>query len=274
MQYEDPTIQRATTDYSKFRLHEHNRVVMAEGGSLQPRADLLKSMREQGFREECPVIGYINEDGTVTIIDGHNRFATAAYLGLPVPYIAYKRNGKGEFNPVAFSITQKSWSLNDVVKAYASQGTPEYIELLEYCERTSINIASAASMFMGELASSGNTRKKVKAGSLKIKDRQFPETVALITNEIGKFVKWNTTRNLVYAISRCLFVPEFHVDRFLTKLNTHYYLLEKQRTMDAYVGLIELIYNRSSRGDYLYLKMEADRQAAARNKCHGTHKAK
>lgn len=259
-----PLQQHSTKNYALFRLNAINRLEMKEK-NVKPRKDLIESMKRDGFWKEEPIKGYLNEDGTINVLDGHNRLAAAQALGLPVEYIAYRKNGRGEMSPIKYStVARKSWSVEDVVAGWAKQGLADYIELVEFHERTGISVNQAGSMFWGDLASSGNALKAIKSGAFKMREREYPEVVADLTETIGRFRDWATIAPLVAALSRSVLTPGFSPKRLKSKITKHHVLLEKQRNVDAYMALLETIYNWHT-SDRFYLVAEADKAARSRS---------
>lgn len=79
---------KQTSDYSQFEMHQMNRLIVS-GDGFVPRKDLLESMKKHGFRMMQPIRCVMQKNGKMRIFDGHNRFLTARYLGIPVWFICY-----------------------------------------------------------------------------------------------------------------------------------------------------------------------------------------
>lgn len=237
-----------TTEYGKFRFHPHNRLLKdhTTGGWLV-RKDLVKSMEAEGYRTEEPITAYSNDDGTLTIIDGHNRLLAAWALNLPLTYIAYKRNGKAEWTPVKSSATQRSWTLNDAVRAYAHDGHPDYVELLEYHERTGIQLGLAAAILSGRSASSNDSNASCRNGRFAVKHRLNGEIVADLVLTAAKFISWATDHRFVSALSSLVFVEEFSPTHLKDKMQRYPEYLEKRRDRDGMLEMLDTLYNKYSR---------------------------
>jgi hypothetical protein len=233
-----------TKDYSKFQMHQHNRVMLDETGKPRVRPDIAESMMKEGFRPEEPIRAYVNNDGSFTIIDGHNRLVVAQSLGIPVWASLYKRGNKPEWTPLKSSAAQRRWSLPDVCRAYAQEGYPDYLELLDYSTRTGIPLQESASILSGNSSGSGNANKAIHAGSFTVKNRMNGELVADIVATAGQFISWSTDRRFVGAISAIIFVPGFSPNQLKEKIIKHHEFLEKRKDRDEMIEMIDSVYNR------------------------------
>jgi len=243
---------RTTDEYGKFQFHQHNRVLRDADGGMAVRKDLFESMSREGYRVEEPITAYRNSDGTLTVIDGHNRLVAAQALGIPVHYIAYSRNGIGEWTPVKHSAGQRGWKMRDYIHAYAADGFADYGELLEFCDRTGIAPKQASSMLMGQHANSSNSAPLIKDGRFRITDRKTAEIVADIVGTAQSFIAWPKSPHFVAALSGALFVSEFSADRMKDNICKHHEQLAKPKNLqDAYQN-VEHVYN-FRRKDRLYL---------------------
>jgi hypothetical protein len=254
---------RMSDEYDKFQFHEHNRVLRDTSGKLNVRNDLFESMRREGYRIEEPISAYRNADGTLTIIDGHNRFLAARALGIPVAYLAFTRNGAGEWTPIKHSATQRTWRLADYAQAYAREGNADYAELVDYCNEYGIGMGQAASMFYGQSASSGNTLKPLKQGQFKIKDRLHPKVVAEIVTTAAAFHKWAKGTRMVGAVSACMFAPGFKPPMLKEKIIKFPEQLVKQRDMNAQIENLDKVYNFAQKQRY---ELAADVRKAMRER--------
>lgn len=256
-------IQQSTKDYKRFVMNQMNRTISDGEAGFVPRKDLLESMKRDGFWKVAPVICTEVEGGKLNIVEGHNRFVTARYLGLPIEFIAYPDEVK--VSPLQYSKHQKTWSQSDIAKGYSQEGNADYAEVMEFHAKTGIPLSCAFSMFHGEVSSSGNASPKVKAGTFKIKDREKPWVVAAITGRIGEYVKFSVSQNLVHAISKAVFAEGFDTGRMMERIAKNPELLRKCRTLDEYIEMLDGIYNRNMKTARYYLKAEIDKAMRARS---------
>jgi hypothetical protein len=257
--------QQSTTNYKMFLVNQMNRLV-ADADGYKPRRDLLVSMKEHGYLKIAPITCYKNDDETLTIIDGHNRLAAAMALGLPVEYIAYQRNGQGEITPVDYSKDQKQWKISQCIQAHAHTGNEDYIEICDWAERNDISLPTAASLFSGQLVTSGNIKSSVREGTFKIKDRKTPSIMSrLLSAARPMYAGAKIPSGLVAAFNRSLYAEGFDPERMIEKINKYPELCQRHRTVDQYMIMLEEIYNRHSKGKKYLLVALADEAARERN---------
>lgn len=256
-------MSKKTKDYNLFVMNSMNRAVVDDGG-YKPRPRLLKSMKKIGFSPVC-AIKCRRVGDKLEIIDGHNRFVAAQFLGLDVYYEEYTEEETGDMNPLQFSVEQKAWNMRDVFQGYAHEGKGDYAEVLDYCNRTGIPVQIACSMFFGQAGSSNNTRDVSKTGDFKIRDRITPAIVADLITHINKFVPWGSSANLVIALSKCMYAEGFDPRTLKDKITKHSEMLSKRRTCEDYIELIEDVYNRFHKGDRYQLRAKVEAAMRKRN---------
>lgn len=250
-----------TSDYSMFEMHEMNRLVNDSSGFV-PRKDLLASMKKEGFRPSAPISCSTDATGKLKIFDGHNRFATARFLGIPVYYMAYPKSLA--VSPLDYSIGQKVWHFDDMAKANA-QDNPDYAEVLQFHEMTGIAISPSFAMFNGEIASSRNMAKNVNSGKFRVKDRKTPWLVASIVERLGKYCSFSLKRNVICAVSKAVHANGFDVSRMLERIDKAPEVLKQCRSLDEYLDLLEIIYNRNMKSERYYLRVEVEKAMKKRN---------
>jgi hypothetical protein len=251
------TLQK-TDDFSIFEMNETNRLV-GDAKGFAPRKDLLASMKKDGFRASQPISCSTTNNGKLKIFDGHNRFATARFLGIPVYFLAYPPDLA--VSPLDYSKGQKRWSYSDTAKAVA-QDNADYAEVIQFQETTGILLPSAFSMFHGDVASSGNADKFVRLGTFKIKDRDAPWSVAAITRALGRHCNFSTERSLIYAISKSIHAAGFDVNRMIERIDKAPDLIKRCRTTE---DCLDTIYNRNMKSERYYFRIEVERAMKRRS---------
>jgi len=247
--------QKTTTNYSMFVPHETNRLVISNN-EFKLNPTLLASMKREGFRKICPIICKQRDDGKLVIIDGHNRFAAASALNIPIEYIAYPEKIAGNITPSDFSLSQKTWSADQYIHSYASQGIEDYIEVIAYAKKNKIPLLSAAGIFLGNLASDRNSSDKIKQGLFKIKDRTRAQIMQQILSAARPIYKDAIPSALVSAFSRAMFAQGFDYQRMIDKIEKFPEHMAKKRNVEEYMQMLELVYNRMFKGEkYLLVAM-------------------
>jgi hypothetical protein len=222
-------------------------------------------MKAEGYRAEEPITAYANEDGTYTIIDGHNRLFAAQHLGISVVFAAYKRNGRAEWTPLKSSQSKRQWTALDFCRAYAHEGNENYAELLDYIGRTGIKLAQAASVLYGQSASSGNAIRSVRIGTFVVRNRMNGEILADLVDCASNFIDWSKDDRFVNALSILLFVQGFSPSQMKEKTVKYHEFLEKRRDRDGMIEMIDKVYNRNAKSR-LELVVESRRVLSERSR--------
>ena len=247
---------RCTKDYGLFELHPYNR-------DLHDLKKLEKSVAEYGFDEGYPIRCVRNGNGKLKITSGHNRFHVARSLGLSVWYIVARRD-----IPLFDSeASGKQWTVRDFTVARSRAGEKGAELALQYSEETGIPLGCSLSLVGGEGAGSGNMAAYMKAGKFRVGDLKHATAVASIIDECARAgVDFSSDSKFVKAVSKALFVPKFDLGQFLQKVRQHIALMEKRRSIEDYLDLIELVYNRDQKKERLnvaFLANEESRKRAA-----------
>ena len=237
------SIIRSTKNYKMFEVHDMNRSVYPETESFK---NLVASMKKHGFIDAIPLHCVSNGGGKLKIKGGHHRFLAAQEAGVPVKYVVSKdtasiyeleRSGPGK------------WKMKGFFDSFCKQGLNDYVAVQDYVEETGIGLNNALSMFYGHSAGSGNFTKdgRFQTGQFTINSYEHPRVVGdivLFLKSLG--VDWADKDPMVKAISRVVWLEEFDVERFTKKADKHTHLFCKQRGVDAYLQLIETVYNHGS----------------------------
>lgn len=230
----------STKNYDLFEPHYMNR-------DVKPRTirfkKLVSSMEKHGFLSAYPLHCVKNGSAKLLVKAGHNRLEAAKHLGIPVKYVVSKDDAHihdlEEGGP-------GRWKNENYLESFAKMGIESYLEVQEYMEKTGIGFVNAISMFHGNHAGASNFAKDgtFKSGKFEIKERKHPRVVAdvvLHLKQIG--IDWAANSSFVNAISKSVAIPEFDVEHFKQKASTFKQYIEKQKSISAYLQLIELIYN-------------------------------
>lgn len=255
-------IIESTTNYGKFELYPVNRTV--DANSLKFKR-LIVSMQKHGWLPAYPMHCTKNGRGKLQIKAGHNRYIAAQTLGIPVKYVISNDDAD------IYSLEQAGpgiWKNKDYLDSFSKKGIHSYLVIKDYMSRTGISLQHAASMFYGQSAGSGNFVKDghFQQGHFHIRDYAHPQDVADIVLGLKSIdIKWSNDSSFVNALSKCLRVAEFNKSRFLEKSRTFTQLFEKQKNVQDYLKLIELVYNyKAHRKDKMNIAFRAEEQANLR----------
>lgn len=229
-----------STAYNALRPNKVNRRV---DESSEKFRNLLALMTQEGYLQAYPIVCAM-EDGVLTIQKGHNRKRAAEILNIEfcytvtdkiVPIWDLENAGPGTWDNKAF------W------ESAVKRGVKSVVEIMQFMNKTGIPRSDACEMFHGGIAGgkSFHTSKALRGCEFNIIDRVHPRQVGdiiiYLRDVIG--ISWAARSNMVGAISRLCKLPEFRVDQFKAKAQTHRQLLVQQQSMKDYLVMIEALYN-------------------------------
>lgn len=249
------TIQE-TSNYDRFELFDFNR-------DVGKTSALEKSMLAHGWLDPYPMHVVKNGSGKLKIKAGHHRFHVARKLGIPCKYVVAEDKGETIHE---LEVATRPWSMSDYLSSFCRIGNEDYLAVREYLELTGIPMNSAISLLAGDSAGSGNHGPKFKNGTYKIGDQSHATDVAqIVLGCANRGVPFSRHQLFVAAVSSVCRVPEFDQDLFLSRVETNVGLMTPQPTRDAYVSLIEQVYNHGAKRNRLALAFMAKECAAARS---------
>jgi hypothetical protein len=222
-----------TKEYNRFKLTADNREVIE-----RRVAKLLPSMKAYGWLESHPML--VRKSGDrYEILDGQGRFHAAKQLGLPVRFVVTTK----QISIAKINEGQSPWTLNDYCGSYAQQGNSGYHFLKEFQSRHGLPLMQCAQILRGGVALAGNANDAIRAGTFEPTNIEFAEHVALIVSQLCKAHACGRTSNFVTAVSRVLNVKTLDIQRLIERIVKNPELVTPRTTADAYVELIEVIYN-------------------------------
>ena len=231
-----------TNDYSRFKFITGNRKL-----NEMHIQRLVKSFQEQHLFN----IIIVNQH--FEIIDGQHRVKAAEQLGLPLWFVIVDNYGLPEIH--TYNTNMKNWHKEDYLNGYCDLGYPEYLKfrmfMQEYPEFT-INTAGVL-LTQSTHGTGGGTRagepkdKYFQEGRLVIPDYdksvEYAEKIRMIKPYYDKYHStW-----FVATMIRLFGNENYSHSRFLSKLKIQPTALQDCRGINAYILLIEDIYNYHSR---------------------------
>lgn len=206
---------------------------------------LESSMVKYGFLSSKAIQVKAIGRGLYSVVDGHHRLFVAKKIGIPVKYIVETQ----DITMHELEATTRAWNMNDFITSYTRGGNEDYSKVEDFSKKTGVTMCAALSILAGEVATNGNQNKKAKAGVYKAKSSGwFPDTMAdLISISKDTGFKQASNRNFLGALSKVVLAKCCDIEILKSKIKTHSYLLSQQATVDGYLELIDIIYNRQSR---------------------------
>lgn len=227
-----------TNDYSKFELLQFNR-------DVKKTAKLEQSMIKHGYINSYPLHVKQGRNGKLIIKGGHHRFIVAQKLGLSVSYVVS--------NDVAsvheFEDSTIRWSINDYLMSYVRLEFPDYIDVLDYHQRTGISLSLCAALLAGHTANAAAPiLNKFKKGTYKI--NRTCNYAALVEEFVNIFkslsIEVATDAKLINALSRIILAEKCDLNHLKHKIEQNHYLITKRATSDLYLDLFDIVYNKGT----------------------------
>jgi hypothetical protein len=225
---------KKTNDYSMFKTLEGNRNL-----NKVHLERLKKSMEVQYLL--CPII----VNNKYEIIDGQHRYQAAKDLKLPVYYFVVKNYGLPEVQ--RFNSNQKNFGYDDFLQGYCDLGYDDYIILHEFKSKYNLDWNSSFLLLTGR--SGSHVGDEFKNGNFKIKDLKKADLLASRLTDFGKYYKGFLRRSFVQAFYQMVNTKNYDHLQMLNKLR---YMAEEMRdctNKDAYISMLERIYNYRTRGE-------------------------
>jgi len=244
---------RATKDYRLF-----HRTVLNRPLNLHGRTDLRRSMEEHGFHPWSPIVCYRDAHGNLQILDGQHRLGFAEKLGIAVFWIEVELSEDCNVVQMVTEInrTSRAWPPSDYARVFAEQGITAYTKGLQFAERHGLAVGTAFALLADKPSFSG-IRASFQSGAFAIKDWEFADRVAaMYTRILGMNAKLKNTRFVEACIGVCR-VEGFDARRLLRNAERCRDKLAPYSTREAYLDMLESIYNDRARGNLFSLKIEA-----------------
>lgn len=238
-------------DYDLFDFDENNR-------PLHWDKELERSMRTYGFWPSKPIGVKKGKNGRFVIKSGHNRFAMAKKLGIPIYFVVDETDV-----PIAYiegdSNVHERWSPSDWISIYVQQGKKDYLILRETAQR--YNIGDSLAVFL--LAGGAVTARKIRSGNFKIADAKFAYMVLDVANKIEGFgVKFAKSTYFLKALSYVLRIEGLDWALLLHRIRQTPTSIQKRVDIAGYFEEIETIYNfRTAEDMRIPIKHLADKEA-------------
>jgi len=228
------TIQvQVTKDYGLFKTIDGNRDV----NELHVKR-LTTSMQEKHLIS--PII--VNEK--YQIIDGQHRFTAASELELPVYYIVIP--GYGLSDVQRLNQNSKNWAVSDFLDGYCNVGKEDYIRFKKFVEQYDFNMSISLGVAINTIPGQ-HIWGQFRNGVFKFDDYLGATERADKITALKAYTDLYNSRNFAYAMIHLLKNPKFELTTFMQKLSYQQGALVPCTTANAYITLIEEIYNYKSR---------------------------
>ena len=246
-----------TKDYRLFERSDKNRPL-----NLGKHKRLERSMKEYGFLACFPIVCSRNGEKHLVVKDGQHRLAIAEALALPVYWVEETI----DFDVAVVNNGQLVWVPRDYALSWAARGDEAYKEGIEFSEAHRLPVAVAFGLLAGTVTYR-NIWPDFIAGKFKIKDRPYAERVASIYSATVAMAPRLRNARFIEACMAVCRVESFDLSRFIQGLDRCRDKLVPYSTRDAYLDMIEAVYN-FGRKNLSPLKVSAAQAMRDRNPRH------
>lgn len=253
-----------TDDYSIFKLSKFNRNVLF-------RKEMLEQAK-QGIIS--PIV--VNEQ--MIVIDGQNRLLHSKKAGVPVEYII--KPGLDEKDIVRMNTVQKPWSLKNYIEAFANQGKPEYVKLVDLINKKYSNVTNTI-LFASDVTNGyEKIYRQVREGDFKFHNYEKTVEFLLYSKRFREETKTPKRSKVETALYELFRLKGFNENRLIKKVlyknideeirvKSHNHTSALQILLDAYNDRIKpessnyINYHITSSGSLI---IERDRQEWTKEK--------
>jgi hypothetical protein len=221
-----------TTDYFLFRSIDGNRKI---------NTIHLKRLDESIKKRYVFTVIIVNEK--YEIIDGQHRFECIKKHGLPLNYIVC--NGYGLKEVHLLNANSSTWKSDDYMNGYADIGIDDYIVFREF--RNKYKFGHNESIFLLGAGCGSYVTKDFVNGRFKIKNYNEAVRKANLLESLKPYYPGYKRRSFVFAIKQLLENKDFVFSEFLNKVKANPMKMIDLPSVDAYLELIEGIYNYKRR---------------------------
>jgi hypothetical protein len=173
------------------------------------------------------------------IIDGQHRFDVIQELGLPLHYFVCKGYGLDEVH--ILNQNSKTWNADDYLAGYCGLGYKAYIDYAKFKEKYKLGHNECMSMLNG--TQSKTSIEVFYKGDFKIKSLKEAENTIEKIMMIEPYYKGVRRRAFIFTMIALFKNPAFNFSDFLQKLKLQPTALKDCVGTDAYLMMIEDIYN-------------------------------
>jgi hypothetical protein len=221
-----------SSDYGRFTWHNVNRDTRIK--------KMVASMKTHGWIDAYPAHA-VRVNGKIKIKAGHHRCEAAKTLGLPIKYVLCDDAAD------IFELEQATnpWSVRDFIVGNARSGKSAYAEVLEYHERTGINITLSIGLHCGSVSGGNVYVELAKRGEFHISNTSLPAKVEHMVTHMKRCCVQNPTANtIVSAIATIVQVDGLDISRLKAKIKISPDMVFKCAGMSETFRMFEDVYNR------------------------------
>lgn len=233
----NPIIQ-TTTDYSKFKFLNGNRLV----NQLHIRR-LTQSIKNN------PLVTLILVNEKMEIIDGQHRFTVLKQLEMPINYMVVYGYGVKEVQ--ILNANMSNWNKNDYLDGYVKMGKEEYIKFKEFKDEFP-ELKFSVLVKLARLLTSHKTKiydgikgtiKDFEGGTFYFPDIEKTYKYAEMIMDYKPYFKKFNDNTFCITLMSLFSNPNYDHKTMLHKISINPNLLQTCRTQGQYLLKLEEIFN-------------------------------
>jgi hypothetical protein len=247
-----PKIQ-STRNYRLFQRSDENRAL-----DIKRHKKLRDSMKKYGFLPYFPIVCVRDANKHLVVKEGQHRLAIAESLGLAVHYVV----ADIEFDIAEINCTPIVWRPRDYAEKFAANGRAAYQDGIDFADKHGIPVGLAFSLLAGTVSFT-NIAAQFFMGDFKIRDRKWADAVASAYVPMVTLERRLRGARFLLACMRVCRIESFDQKRLLANASRCREKLVPYSTADAYIGMLEDIYNFGQRK---LVGLKAESEMAMRNR--------
>lgn len=233
-----------TKNYDKFAPFKGNR-----GSKKQHMNKLAKSMEQYGWIDSMPITCTRNGDGTLHMLDGHNRLYAAKILGIPVKYVVVGGElTKDSLQAVqSINLTQRSWSQMDHITCFANMGFGHYEIAAAFIERHKLGVNIALALLAGKPNISST---ELASGTFEVVDLDKAEHLADLITQAQVVLRRSFRVNFIRMFIRLAGLKDLSADHLAKQMMKYPQLVIDYNSNEDISKMFEDIYNYNRKAKY------------------------
>ena len=234
---------KLTNDFSEFKLVKGNRIIDPKHVN-----ELKKSIKAVGYIGAPVLVNKSKE-----IIDGQHRVEACRQLNVSVPYQIV--DSADIDYVITLNATQKNWHLHDYINSYAARGFESYQIIRRFLKESGFVFDISTFLLLG--SEGKNKANAIKNGTVMCTEEMYQKAIK-VAQYLHQFdgIKTNRRQAFIRGIVYSLRIPDVEQGLLTKRINANPRAFEYLSDMFDCVKVIEKVYNKGRRKDYVYIETE------------------
>ena len=227
-----------TSNYNLFTFEKGNRDINPSKHKV-----IKKILKEQGFRKSMPIVCVRGKNKKLIVKDGQHRLKICEELGIKVWYSVEDT----DFDTAELNNSQVPWTPMDYAKKWADLGKKDYMVGIKFIQAWNLPISKAFLILSGDVHGRMRSRTdEFRAGKFEIRDYDKANQIASLYASMMIISPTLKTSRFLEALMSVSIIECFDPARLIQKSKLQRDKLLSYSTRDAYIDMIEKVYNYRS----------------------------